>query len=528
VSRQLDVLFVIPGDLAQVYQTFAREHHTEPPAKARQMIAYLLRRNYGVELLDATILGLTPEQMAAKVLEADPRLVWIPVYGFNPSSSTHTMPAARRYAEEIKKIAPGIPIVMSGTHPAAVPKKTLDEEPIDYVCSGEGPVTAHELLQALASGGDVDQVGSLWHRKEGHMVRNRPAALLDLNEEPALAGWAYMDPRRYHADGWHTFYRPYAERAGYANPFSAEGCPFHCDFCNIQSPFRDGEMENEIRKKGLPMVAAAKPRNSYRFLRPELFVDEVTYLVENYGVKYFKIPDEMFALNEAHVLRIANLIAERHGDSLDFWCYARVDTADKPRMLEACRRAGIMWFGLGIEAADSKVRSGQDKKFEADDIYRVVGNIHAAGIYVGANFIFGLPGDTRESMQASYDLACSLNARFANFYCTQALPGSALYEEAQKSGYPLPERPGGPGWIGHSQYAYESEPYYAGTALTPAEIIAFRDRSHVGYFTRPEFRASLLADPKFGQVALDSIDRWVDGVRGLRRKLLEEQPASAR
>ncbi len=513
-SRKLDVLFVIPSNLVQVYQGFAREHHTEPPAKARFMASYLLRRGLGVGLLDATILGYTSELMARVVKDAKPRLVWLPVYGFNPSSSTHTMPAARAYAQAIKDLCPEIPIVFSGTHPAALPARTLAEEPIDFVCDGEGPITAYELVQAFKGGGELDKVRSLWHRKDGQTIHNPPAPLLDLNEERVSPeAWALMDPRVYHADGWHTFYRPYAERAGYANPYSVEGCPFHCDFCNIQAPFRAGE---SLMDRGNVR------RNSYRFLRPEFFVEEVTHLVETYGIKYFKIPDEMFALNAEHVITIANGIAERFGDSLDFWCYARVDTC-KPRFLEAARRAGIYWFGLGIEAANSKVRSGQDKKFGEGDIQRVVDQIHAAGAYVGANYIFGLPGDTRESLQETYELACQLNTRFVNMYCTQALPGSELYRQGVASGYPLPARPGGPGWIGHSQYAYESEPYYAGDALTPAEILAFRDWAHVSYFERAEFRSSILADPKFGQVALTSIDRWVDGVRDLKRKLLEEK-----
>jgi len=345
---------------------------------------------------------------------------------------------------------------------------------------------------------------------EAVILANPPAPLINLSEEPAMLAWPLMDPRKYQADGWHTFYRPVAERMGYANPFSVEGCPFKCDFCNIQAPFRDGER------------AANMAVNSYRFLAPQLFVEEVAYLVETFGIKYFKIPDEMFGLKESHVLAIAEGIAERFGDTLDFWCYARVDTANKPRMLEACRAAGIRWFGVGIEAGNSKVRSGQDKKFQDSDIFRVIGRINQAGIEVGTTFIFGLPGDDLESMRDTYSLACELNTPFASFYCTQALPGSALYARAKANGYPLPERPGGPGWIGHSQYGYECEPFYEGTALTPAQILAFRDLAHVDYFTRPKFREMLLVRPGFGEVALQSIDRWVDGARGLRRKIVED------
>src|SRR3990167_7353093 len=191
-ERRLDVLFVIPGNLEQVYQDLSRKHATEPPAKARFVAAYLMRRGCGVDLIDANVDGFMPELMAEKVKELNPYLVVMPVYGFNPSSSTQTMPAARSFAQAIKRICPTIPIIMMGTHPAGLPQKTLQDEPIDYVCGGEGPITIHELLLALKSGGelnDIKNVRSLWYWVDGKIVHNAPAPLIDLNLEPALIGW---------------------------------------------------------------------------------------------------------------------------------------------------------------------------------------------------------------------------------------------------------------------------------------------------------------------------------------------------
>lgn len=511
-----DVLFVIPSVRTDGAYGPVKKDAIEPPAKARFAAAYLMRRGVGVDLIDANVTDDTPVEMAAKVLGANPRLVVMPVYGFNPSSSTQTMPSARSFAQAIKDVAPTVPIIMTGTHPAALPEKTLREEPIDFVCGGEGPITVHELLQAIKNGSGVDKVRSLWHRKDGGIVHNEPAPLIDLNSELAIDGWKFMDPRNYRAHNWQTFYSDFADRGPYANPYSWEGCPFHCDFCNIQTPFREGEQQLIQIGKGKPGV------NSYRSVSPENFVREVTYLVEQFGVRYIKIPDEMFALNQAHVLAIAKGVRERFGDSLNFWAYARVDTC-KPQMLEPLRAAGFRWLALGIEAANSSVRSGQDKQFSDDFIYQVVKQMHAAGIEGALNYIFGLPGDTPQSLQETYDMAVALNGAFSNFYCTQALPGSTLYEQATKSGYPLPERSGGPGWIGHSQYGYETEPYYVGNALTPAEILRFADLARIEYYERPEYLAMLRSKSHFGETAVQNIEEWMGRLRLLNRRLLEEE-----
>jgi anaerobic magnesium-protoporphyrin IX monomethyl ester cyclase len=508
--ERLDVLLVIPGDLSRVYQSLAEEHAIEPPAKARLIAAYLMRRNQSVDLIDANVMDCTPEMMANEVELRNPRLVVVPVYGFNPSSSTHTMPAARAYAQAIKDLCPTTPIIFTGTHPAALPAKTLREEPIDYVCDGEGPVTVYELLQALENGGSTKNVGSLWYLEDGVVTHNTPASLLDLNAEPAMDAWFLTDPRKYYAHDWHSFYVDYNDRSPYANVNGSEGCPFHCEFCNIQSPFRAGE--------SLVQFDAV---NSFRHLSPELFVKEIIFLYEKYGVSLVKIPDEMFFLGD-YPMRIAELLIKwnpRVGDRLNMWCYSRVDTCNQ-KYLETMRRAGFRWLCLGIEAANSKVRSGQDKKFNEDRIYEVVKRMETVGIEGCLNYIFGLPNETSESMQETYDLAVSLNGTFSNFYCTQALPGSALYRQALANGYQLPERSDGPGWIGHSQYSYETEPYYVGSALTPQQILAFRDQAHVAYYSRPEYRARLLNDPKFGETAVKNIERMLARFP-LKRKLLE-------
>lgn len=518
MSKKLDVLFVIPTNVPDFVNSRVKDA-IEPPAKARFMAAYMMRRNRSVDLIDSNVTDYTPEKMAEEVVAANPRLVVIPVYGFNPSSSTQTMPSARLFAKAIKDVSRNTPIMFSGTHPAGIPAKTLQDEPIDYVCGGEGPITVYELVQALEAGGsyeDLKKVRSLWHWADrvggSSVIKNASAPLVDLNVETALPGWKFMDPRKYRAHHWQAFYRGWEDRGPYANPYSREGCPFSCGFCNIQTTYREGE-------EHLASIGKLKPEtNSFRALRPELFFEEVEYLVEQFGVKYFKIPDEMFGLG-SHPVKIFTLIKERFGDSLNFWAYFRVDTL-KPKDLELFRAGGLRWTPVGIEAANSDVRSGQDKKFSDAHIYKLIKQLNGAGISVALNYIFGLPGDTMETMQETYKMAVELNGPYGNFYCNQALPMSPQYAEAKAKGYPLPERAGGPGWAGHSQYGFECEPFYMGDAITPAQILEFRDKAHLDYYTRPEYRTMMLADPNFGQEAMESVNEWMKDIRSLKRKLL--------
>jgi radical SAM superfamily enzyme YgiQ (UPF0313 family) len=205
-------------------------------------------------------------------------------------------------------------------------------------------------------------------------------------------------------------------------------------------------------------------------------------------VRNIKIADEMFVLNPRHVLGICDAIIDR-GYDLNIWAYARVDTV-KDDMLDKLKRAGFNWLAFGIEAASERVRDDVDKGFGQEEIFRTLEKVRAGGINVIANYIFGLPEDNLESMQATLDLALELNCEFANFYSAMAYPGSQLYSLAIKEGWLLPQD-----WSGYSQHAVNTLPLPT-KHLSGAEVLRFRDHSFHVYFNSPTY-ISMISE-KFG------------------------------
>jgi radical SAM superfamily enzyme YgiQ (UPF0313 family) len=221
-------------------------------------------------------------------------------------------------------------------------------------------------------------------------------------------------------------------------------------------------------------------------------------------------------LNRNHVVGICDRIAER-GYDLNIWAYARVDTV-KDEFLDKLRRGGVRWLALGIESGSKHVRDGVEKgRFGSEDIIKVVRKIQNAGINVIGNYIFGLPDDTRESMQETLDLAMEANCEFANFYCAMAYPGSKLYTMAIQKGWQLPES-----WIGYSQHSYEALPLRTET-LTSAEVLAFRDEAFLKYFRAPSYLD--LVQRKFGAEVLSNIGEMTS--IKLPRKLLDGRDAES-
>lgn len=526
MSKPLDVMIVNPGGRKDTYQRMADHTAIETPVWAGLIATYLRTKGKGVGLMDLNVLeyqGYNQVQAACSIVGAEPRLVAVVVYGHNPSATTQTMPAAGKFCRILKEISPNMPIVMVGGHVAALPARTLQEEACDFVCQGEGPVSILELVEALTAGNDqYKKVGDLWYREggkpfdttQGKPVFSGRRSHLVWNLDQEMDGMAYdlfpMD--LYKAHDWHCNFNEDA-RQPYASMYTTLGCPYHCDFCNIQLPFRSGErLKSEERTIGkrLPLnVQQNASANSYRRWSPQTVVAWVDRLVKEYGIKNIKFADELFVQHKAHVTSICKMLAERKYD-LNIWCYARPDSVND--MQDDLKNAGINWVCLGIEGGNVQSRMNVDKKFDQQSIYKVVGLLKNAGIHVLANYIFGLPDDDLTAMQQTYDLAVDLDAPSSNFYSCMALPGTALYNNAIAGGLKLPDS-----WAGFSQYSYECLPMPT-KHLSGEEVLWFRDEAWFRYFNDPSYLSKV--ERLFGPEAVAYVKTYASqkSVRKYTRK----------
>ena len=479
-KTDVGLVLVHPGNRAQIYQSLGSSLSAiEPPVWASLMATFVRRRGFSVDVLDAEADDLTPEETATRVAEMNPLLTAVVVYGHQPSASTQNMTAAGLICTAIKQANPERRVLLVGGHVAALPERTLREEATDFCCSGEGPYTILELLQALKSSRQPNykNVRGLCYWADGVLSVTEPAPLVKkLDEEIPEMAWDLLPMHKYRAHNWHCFGD--LERQPYASLYTTFGCPYRCSFCCIQAPFKSGEREAGWKDSV----------NSYRFWTPGAVIAQIDKLVTEYGVKNIKIADEMFVLNPRHVHGICDAIIER-GYDLNIWAYARVDTV-KDDMLDKLKRAGFNWLAFGIEAASEQVRDNVDKGFGQEEIFQTIEKVRLAGINVIGNYIFGLPEDDAESMQATLDLALELNCEFANFYSAMAYPGSHLYNLAIKQGWPLPKK-----WSGYSQHAYDALPLPT-KYLSGPEVLRFRDQAFSAYFNNTGY-LEMIAD-KFG------------------------------
>jgi len=227
------------------------------------------------------------------------------------------------------------------------------------------------------------------------------------------------------------------------------------------------------------------------------------------GVKTLRLSDEMFFLNRKHYGPLVEQLATSdYGFNL--WAYARVDTV-RAEVLEQFKRAGIHWLALGIEAGNQQVRREISKgTFQEVNIRDVCNTVRNADINVIANYIFGFPDDTLETMRETLDLALALNTEMANMYPCQALPGSPIYHAARRQGWSLPSS-----YEGYAFLSYECEPLPT-KHLSSSEVLRFRDQAWQTYFTNTAYLD--LVERKFGPQERRNIEEMA--AVPLKRKLL--------
>jgi radical SAM superfamily enzyme YgiQ (UPF0313 family) len=487
----LDLLVVNPGGRDRIYQSLGGDFTAiEPPLWARLVAGYIADRGFSVRILDSEAEALGPDGVAKLVAEANPSLVAMVVFGHQPSASTQQMVSATETCYAIKRLQPYRQVIILGGHVSALPERTLEETSVDYACNGEGPITVHELMTALFSGKSLQDVPGLVWRDAGKIRNNPPAPLIkDLDADLHGNVWQLLPMEKYRAHNWQCF-GDLGSRQPYASIYTSLGCPFKCTFCCINAPFGT---------------------NRYRMRSPAAVVEEIDLLYTKYGVKTYKIIDEMFVLNDPHVVGICERLAQKpYASELNIWAYARVDTV-KPERLKLLRSGGIRWLALGIESGSEHVRDGAEKSFDEQDITEIVRAIQDADINVIGNFIFGLPDDDLNTMRQTLNLAKSLNCEFANFYSAMAYPGSPLYTTAVQNGWTLPAN-----WSGFSQHSIDCTPLPTGK-VSGAEVLRFRDNAFNEYFSNSMYLE--MVDRKFGTQTRQHIEE-MSSIK-LQRQLLE-------
>jgi radical SAM superfamily enzyme YgiQ (UPF0313 family) len=322
--------------------------------------------------------------------------------------------------------------VAGGLHPTFSPEEVLAHPGIDYACLGEGEAPLLDLIDALAAGRPPAdrEIDNIWVTG-GQRPALRPP-LEPIDDLPFLAR-DLLD-----------------EHHGVVHMATQRGCPFPCTYCGAR-------MFNELYAGN----GTYGRRRSH-----ESVIAELRAIREAGKLHYVIFLDDTFTINHPWVTEFCAVYGKDL--AVPFSLHARVETVNE-KMVHALAAAGCRHIVYGVESGSPRVRRDIMKRSATNqrfiDVFRWT---REAGIMVTANYILGIPGETREEMQQTIDLHHQLQPDDFGYFVFYPYPGTALYGVCRDQGY-LPDdyldRP-----------ANHRETILSLPGLTQADIAEFYDR----------------------------------------------------
>jgi B12-binding domain/radical SAM domain protein len=295
---------------------------------------------------------------------------------------------AGKLAGELRAAAPGLALVAGGPHPSAAPQESLAAG-FDCAVTGEGEYAVLDLAAKLAAGEPLPR----------GVVKGRPLA--DLGEFP-----------------------PFPAKAGLFGPIEiTRGCPFACTYCQTSYLFggrpRHRPAADILRHMGA-MLTRGLP--DIRFVTPDAFA---------YGSpdgRRLNLPALRDLLSRAHAL------ASGKGGRIFFGSFPSEVRPEHvtPETLELVKKyASNRRLIIGAQSGSPRVLKNVRRGHGPEEILRAARLCREFHISPYLDFIFGLPGETREDEDATMALVEELSALGAmiHTHAFMPLPGTPLAGE---------------------------------------------------------------------------------------------------
>jgi anaerobic magnesium-protoporphyrin IX monomethyl ester cyclase len=186
----------------------------------------------------------------------------------------------------------------------------------------------------------------------------------------------------------------------------SRGCPYTCNYC--------------------PYLV----NSQFRARSPENVVEEIGYLVREYGIKGITFRDPNLTFDRARAWEFAERILSR-GLQVRWSMEARTDRLDT-ELLDLLYRAGLRSVEVGVESSDENtLKWNRRRAIPKAHQEHIIEHCHRRGIRVIANYILGLPNDTVKGILDTIRYAKTLNTFAIQFTVTTPYPGTQFYDNVK-------------------------------------------------------------------------------------------------
>lgn len=321
-------------------------------------------------------------------------------------------PDVLRFSRVIKAKFEEIPIVIGGIHATIYPYEILSKCPtIDWIVLGEGEESVVRLADAIKSRQyDFKKIDGFAYRKNGEVFINPKTHYIEDLDSIPFPAYELINLQHYYVDtsDWHN---PKNLPINTSIPIiTSRSCPNRCNFCS--------------------MFMVMGPR--WRARSPQNVVNEIEYLYKKYNHRHFSFMDDNLTFKKTHIMGICSQIIKRKLDiQFETPNGISINTLDE-EVLDAMVEAGMVRVCLAIESGSDfmrnkiiKKRLSREKILETVRITRKYKHL-----YVKAFFIIGMPEETPETLNDTYEMIKEVKADRIYLQSAVPFPGTKIFEQA--------------------------------------------------------------------------------------------------
>lgn len=361
---------------------------SDPPIGIGLIAAVLESKNYKVNIIDANAENLTLQEIQTRVEQNDPDFVAI---GCNYSPLHNP---TLKIAKFVKKSI-NVPLIVGGNHATALYRHILkaSNENIDFIVRGEGDFILPLLLGALNGDCNLNEVPGIAYINDGEIRITPEAPLIEnLTEIPFPA---------YHLLPMEKYMR--------YNIVASRGCPFDCHFCASKVIFK----------------------RKVRYRSPENVVDEMEFLLKNYGDRLFWFSDDTFAASPNYAKSFTDTLIQRKLD-IKWSCLTRVGLIPK-HILQKMKDSGCIYVSYGIESGSRKMLEKMNKQISIKEIKESIKLTREVELDAYGFFILGNIGENRSTITETFKLIMDIKLDGGGFNILIPLPGTKTFGDLIES-----------------------------------------------------------------------------------------------
>src|SRR5438874_2912865 len=355
---------------------------------------------------------------------------------------------------KIKESHPSLKIAFVGPHGHIKPDETLTaSQDIDFVTRGEFD---HSVVE-YAHGKPMSEILGISYRSDGKIVHNTERPQLHTAELDALPYATDIYKRDLKIENYNV---PFLLHP-FVSFYTTRGCPAMCTFC---------------------MWPQTISGHAWRTRSVDNVVQEVKNTLEYFPqLKEIFFDDDTFNIRKDRAIELSQKFKPL---KFQWSCTARCHS--KYEELKAMADGGARLFIVGFESGDPQILKNIKKGATVEMAREFMKNCKKVGIKVHGDFIIGLPGETKETIQRTLDFAKELDVETIQVSIAHAYPGTELYQQLLASHSMTTEALADSG--GHQL------PHIEYPGLPREEMMAAVNRFYDAYYFRPRVAWRIVRD----------------------------------